>query len=60
MAACVVRTFVITAIRIPMKPAESEQNAPTTNPIAVGWSLKKKSRRKIIDRDHADGNHLAV
>ena len=34
-AACVVRTFVITAMRIPIKPAESEQNAPITKPTAV-------------------------
>ena len=36
VAACVVRTFAITAMRIPMKPAASEQNAPITKPIAVG------------------------
>ena len=48
VAACVVRTLATTAIRIPMKPAESEQNAPITKPMAVGRSLKMKSKMKMI------------
>ena len=40
VAPCVVRTFASTATRIPMKPAASEQTAPSTNPIAVSLSLK--------------------
>ena len=44
----VVRTLATTAIRIPMKPAESEQNAPITKPMAVGRSLKMKSKMKMI------------
>src|SRR2546423_8421445 len=48
LAAWVVRTFAMTAMRMPMNPAESEQKAPTTNPIAVEWSLKMKSRMKMM------------
>ena len=46
-AACAVRTFASTATRIPMKPAASEQKAPTTNPIAVRGSLKTHSKMKM-------------
>jgi hypothetical protein len=37
-----------------MKPAESEQNAPITKPMAVGRSLKMKSKMKMITGDRAD------
>src|SRR5437899_6018975 len=33
---------------MPMKPAAREQKAPITNPIAVEWSLKMKSKIKMI------------
>ena len=32
---------------MPMNPAASEQKAPITKPIAVGWSLKTKSKMKM-------------
>ena len=38
VAPCAVRTLAITASRIPMKPAASEQTAPRTKPTAVGTS----------------------
>ena len=46
VAAWVVRRLANTAIRIPINPAESEQNAPSKKPKAVAWSLKMKRRIK--------------
>ena len=47
LAACAVRTFARTAIRIPMNPAASEQTAPIRKPMAVGQPLKMTVRMKM-------------
>ncbi len=60
LAACAVRTLASTAIRIPMKPAASEQTAPSRKPMAVGQPLKYSRQEEDDDRDDANGRDLPV
>ena len=48
LAACAVRTFARTAMRIPMNPAAREHTAPIRNPTAVGAPLKMAVRMKMM------------